>query len=78
MYIISIGTHLKKVLNHIISIIFTDNYLVDFVMNFTLGNLTRRLRSAPIPNQSCSMDTGCLAEVVSRTFTELVLDNHKV
>jgi hypothetical protein len=43
MYVISIQTHLKKVLNHIIYIIFTDNCLVDFVMNFTLGNLTRRL-----------------------------------
>ena len=47
-------------------------------MNFTRGNLTRRLRSAPVPNQSCSMDSGCLTEVVSKTFTEIVLDNNKV
>ena len=47
-------------------------------MNFTRGNLTRRLRSAPVPNQSCSMDSGCLIEVVSKTFTEIVLDHKKV
>ena len=47
-------------------------------MNFTNGNLTRRLRSVPVPDQPCSTHGGCLVEVVSKTFTELVLDNDKV
>ena len=47
-------------------------------MNFTKGNLTRRLRSAPVTSQSCSMNSGCLIEVVSKTFNELVLDDAKV
>ena len=52
--------------------------LVDFVMKFKHGNLTRRFRSAPVPNQTCAEEHGCLIEVVSKTFVELVLDNSKV
>lgn len=52
---------------------------VNFVMNFTRGNLTRRLRSAPVPNQTCFAHSGnCLIEVVSKTFTDIVLDYDKV
>lgn len=57
---------------------FASDFLVNFVMNFTNGNLIRRLRSAPIPNQTCAIHDGCLLEVVAKTFTELVLDNTKV
>ena len=51
--------------------------ITNFVMNFTKGQLRRRLRSAPVASQPCSMNSGCLIEVVSKTFDELVLDSAK-
>ncbi|XP_028415895.1 thioredoxin domain-containing protein 11-like [Dendronephthya gigantea] len=51
--------------------------VVNFLMNFTNGILSRRLRSAPVPNQPCFTTSGCLYEVVSKTFSKIVLDDEK-
>lgn len=54
----------------------SNGSIVDFVMKFMRGNLRRRLRSASLSNQSCR-NSGCITEVISLTFTQLVLDPTK-
>ncbi|XP_046854863.1 thioredoxin domain-containing protein 11-like isoform X2 [Xenia sp. Carnegie-2017] len=51
--------------------------IVNFLMLFKLGNLTRRLRSAVVPKQSCSQSSSCIWEVVTTTFDDLVLHNNQ-
>ena len=58
----------------------TTTAIKHFILNYTMSNLTRHLRSSSHSKPSiCSQASSiCVQEVVSSTFEELVLDNNKV
>jgi thiol-disulfide isomerase/thioredoxin len=57
----------------------TEEATAEFIWKFLHSQLEPRLKSAPIPTSSCvpSHVSGCVWEVVTDTFDQIVLDNTK-
>ncbi|XP_033630893.1 thioredoxin domain-containing protein 11-like [Asterias rubens] len=65
---------------HFLNEAVTTTAIKHFIFNYTMSNLTRHLRSSrhSIKPSFCGHASSiCVQEVVSSTFTELVLDNEK-
>ncbi|XP_022780634.1 thioredoxin domain-containing protein 11-like isoform X2 [Stylophora pistillata] len=55
----------------------TNSSIVEFIMAYMAGNLTRRLRSAHVTSHGCPQSQACVVEVVASNFNEVVLDETK-